>query len=392
MESAAKKIRQEYQDEEDRISSLPNELVHKILSFTDAKEAVRTSVLSKRWKPIWLTLPFLNFGIYTNCSFHKTYMFLRHVLLNRDHHSNVYQLNLSVSDKFCVKVPNERSLLKRFIEYAISHSVENLGIRLAYNNYKPFKLSTFSSKSLRKLTLQLVLDDESVESDCWDLPVLTTLHLKADPNDCPDLPYSCLTCLPALTTLCLEDWDFTSYFSFTFSKLTTLCLSGPDRLPETVWNFPCLLSLELAVDLPRNINHVLSTFVNLQNLTIVLREMFWKPDLFISCPQLLNLNLTICSSVPPTYSIAVLAPKLCSFTSSGIFSITFGVIQLQNVNIKLQDWFQDMKREDREKYYLRFTNMLLGFGSAKNISFDSDSIEVLSAISDFLCKCSFSIL
>ncbi|KAL8118891.1 hypothetical protein AgCh_016401 [Apium graveolens] len=36
-----------------------------------------------------------------------------------------------------------------------------------------------------------------------------------------------------------------------------------------------------------------------------------------------------------------------------------------------------MKREDREKYYLRFTNMLLGFGSAKNISFDSDSIESL---------------
>ncbi|KAK1364172.1 hypothetical protein POM88_039733 [Heracleum sosnowskyi] len=169
-----------------------------------------------------------------------------------------------------------------------------------------------------------------------------------------DLPDSCLTCLPALTTLCLEDWDFSKYFSFSLPKLTTLCLSGADRLPETVWNFPCLLSLDLDVDLPENVNHILSTLVNLQNLKITLREVFRKHDLFISCPQLLNLNLMISSSVPPTYSIV--------------------------------GWFKHMKREDRERYYLRLPNMLLGVGSAKNISFDLDSIEVLSAISDFLAS------
>lgn len=292
---------------------------------------------------------------------------------NRDHDSHVYQLNLSVYQEFCIKLPKEECLLENFVEYAISHNAKYLDILLGYFHSKPFKLFTFSSRTLRKLTLQLELDVELVEFDCWDLPVLTTLHLKSPVyNDCSALPDSCLTCLPALTTLCLEDWDFTRYFSFSLPKLTTLCLSGTDRLPETVWNFPCLLSLELDVDLPENINHMLSTLVNLQNLTIVLREVSRKHDLFISCSQLLNLNLTISSSVPPTYSIVVLAPKLCSFASSGIFSITFGVIELQHANIKLQGWF----KQDRERYYLRFTNMLLGVGNAKNISFDLDSIEV----------------
>lgn len=78
MESPAKKkgkMKQEIQDEEDRMSTLADEVIHKILSFTDAKQAVRTSVLSKRWKLIWLTLPFLNFGLYDYSLPYNTRMF-----------------------------------------------------------------------------------------------------------------------------------------------------------------------------------------------------------------------------------------------------------------------------------------------------------------------------
>ncbi|XVF78338.1 hypothetical protein PTKIN_Ptkin14bG0124400 [Pterospermum kingtungense] len=45
----------------DKISDLPDELILHVLSFAPTKQAVATSILSKRWHHLWTLVPILDF-------------------------------------------------------------------------------------------------------------------------------------------------------------------------------------------------------------------------------------------------------------------------------------------------------------------------------------------
>ena len=47
-------------DMQDRLSNLPDAILTHILSFLKTKDAVRTSILSTRWKSVWASVPTLN--------------------------------------------------------------------------------------------------------------------------------------------------------------------------------------------------------------------------------------------------------------------------------------------------------------------------------------------
>ncbi|KAK1402950.1 hypothetical protein POM88_002555 [Heracleum sosnowskyi] len=128
-----------------------------------------------------------------------------------------------------------------------------------------------------------------------------------------------------------------------------------------------------------------SKLVNLQSLTLSLKRLNMEQHHTISCPQLLNLYIKI-SCYDSNYGyIKVVAPKLCSFSSLGILSIMFVVPELENVTIKLHDWFGDMDWMYRKIYYWMLTEMLSAAGNAKNLTFDLDSIKALAA-TDFLAS------
>ncbi|CAL4994577.1 unnamed protein product [Urochloa decumbens] len=67
---------------DDLISALPDVLLHHVLGFLDAREAVRTCVLAKRWGHLWKSMPVLHFTGAGQVQLHRK--FLDHLLLLRD--------------------------------------------------------------------------------------------------------------------------------------------------------------------------------------------------------------------------------------------------------------------------------------------------------------------
>ncbi|KAL1822751.1 hypothetical protein ACET3Z_009529 [Daucus carota] len=377
----ARTSRQYELGDEDMISRLPDELIHHVLSFVDTKQAIQTCVLSKRWELVWTSLPFLNFGLYDNLTPKVVSKFMRHVLSNRNHESQVSHLSLSVRNKGL-----SRHLLEKYVDYAISHNLHCLNLDLPHDS-KPVNLSVFSSKSLNKLTLNANLEKCERISDCWDLPCLTTLRLKGK-NGYGEFSDNWFTmkCLPALRKLRFDDYDLSkSSFSFSLPALTTLCLNRC-TLPTTVWDIPTLKSIELhGGQLPQNLNEIFSALVNLQNLKVVLTSRH-NQEYVISCPpQLLNLSIIAADYYPCTCNtIVVSAPKLCNFTSFGVITAMVGVPELETVNVRLQGVFNKIGWTSKKRARLRLINMLPGLANAKNLTFDLDSIKALNEISNVL--------
>ncbi|KAL8099796.1 hypothetical protein AgCh_032159 [Apium graveolens] len=362
---------------EDRISTLPDDVLHLILKFVNnTRLAVQTSVLSKRWKLIWTTLPFLKFDTpysFSTCEKRVTNL-ARNVLKRRNHQSRVSHLGIAYLPP---------GLTANFIDYAVSHHVQDLNVHFR-REHKVIKFNRFSSNSISKLQLRMKVGDIVEVSDCWDLPALTDLFLWLLPTDNDNLPVRCLTCLPALRTLNLMVWDLGEQDVYlSLPELTTLALNMC-RMPQKIWNFPALKTLKLYdVEFPGTMNDMFTALVNLENLTL---EMMCLQDCYIRCPRLVNLEIKTRYYNNYKDYIVVLAPNLMNFTATGIFQIKFEDFKLENVHLKLRGWINrtNIPRKKVKEYYQQFIFMLPGLGSAEILNLQLETIEALSMISDTL--------
>ncbi|KAM0059785.1 putative F-box domain-containing protein [Helianthus debilis subsp. tardiflorus] len=86
----------------DRLSSLPDDLIHEILSFIGIKDAIMTSVLSSRWRYIWTTLPYLNFSQQNLRTSYAPSKFVMDVLTHRNNLVGLSSITLSYGpDSLC---------------------------------------------------------------------------------------------------------------------------------------------------------------------------------------------------------------------------------------------------------------------------------------------------
>ncbi|KAJ0427741.1 putative F-box domain, leucine-rich repeat domain superfamily, F-box-like domain superfamily [Helianthus annuus] len=161
----------------DRLTSLPDDIIHKILSFVSIKRAVKTSVLSSRWRFIWTSMPYLSFSCEDFHTLPKLSNFVKHVLSGRYNQTEVSSVKL----RFRGKV--SQAFVKRILNYAFSHNAQQLNFIFLYEKKTKIleiPLSLFSSQSLKHLTLTGYGDDvHFITIPTWEIQALAILNLKS---------------------------------------------------------------------------------------------------------------------------------------------------------------------------------------------------------------------
>nr|XP_023899009.1 F-box/FBD/LRR-repeat protein At5g56420-like isoform X1 [Quercus suber]XP_023899010.1 F-box/FBD/LRR-repeat protein At5g56420-like isoform X1 [Quercus suber]XP_023899011.1 F-box/FBD/LRR-repeat protein At5g56420-like isoform X1 [Quercus suber] len=131
------------------LHNLPEEILRYILSLLPTKDAIRTSVLCKRWEYLWTSIPNLDFNGFELAKRKQFMNFVERVLLLRDS-SDTKKFTL-----YC-HVLRDASHVSAWISAAVRRNVQQLYIRL-YNFREPFSLphSLFTCMTLTELQLEM---------------------------------------------------------------------------------------------------------------------------------------------------------------------------------------------------------------------------------------------
>ncbi|XVE80153.1 hypothetical protein DITRI_Ditri14bG0116600 [Diplodiscus trichospermus] len=208
----------------DRISQLPDVLIQHILSFLPTKEAVATSILSKRWLWVWISVPILDLEDSPCCTTDEKlrFDFVQFV-------TDVLILNkVSFLDKFCIKLNSfyHPFYARTWFMAAVTRDVKELDITIhgmGNSHFLKLPRSLFTAKTLTILKLK-----HGVELDVPAtvyLPCLKVLHLVWIKFTNDESLSRLFSACPVLQELLLQKFDSDNALKFNISIPTLKSLS-----------------------------------------------------------------------------------------------------------------------------------------------------------------------
>ncbi|XXG69564.1 hypothetical protein AAC387_Pa06g2393 [Persea americana] len=134
-----------YEECQDRISNLPDDILLRTLSFTHVKLAARTSVLSMRWRSLWTWHSSLDF------SYWKSTQVDQCLNLHRAPKVRTFNIEKPVQNFYHDDSPNRLIASHRWVRFAATRKVEELSLVLPD---EPFPSSLFECQTLSHLILK----------------------------------------------------------------------------------------------------------------------------------------------------------------------------------------------------------------------------------------------
>ncbi|OMO66546.1 hypothetical protein CCACVL1_21095 [Corchorus capsularis] len=217
----------------DGISSLPDDILLDILSFLTTKEVIRTSILSKRWQNLWISISKFHFDFEEydiNSTLRASFITLVHKALLLRNDLCIQKFHLSTC------MPISMFSIFVWITAALGHKVRKLDLSLQYEGGCLLPPDLFTSQSLSKFKLALCFGRLLLPSSIYFFS-LKTLYLTnvKFPEDKSTEQLFC-GC-PVLEELVLEDCCWTNLNNVTLvlpslRKFTicTDCSSNDDLL------------------------------------------------------------------------------------------------------------------------------------------------------------------
>ncbi|KAM1758867.1 hypothetical protein TB2_007764 [Malus domestica] len=268
----------------DRISKLPDALLCHILSFVPTIYAVWTTVLSKRWKKLWISVPNLNFD---EEDFPETYRVDKNRIMNFINRTLSFHGSSDIQ-KFLLCCRREQdfsakdfSHIGRWIRTAVRRNVVELDLHLTLDSNTPtreFKIpqSLLRSKTLVVLTVYSNCITYAPTKGCFpSLKVLSMSVVWPDTDSFTSLG-NFLSCCPILEELSIDlSLRFRDVLNFYISAplLMTLRISL-DHPSSRHWtkyliNAPMLENLYLS-------DNVLSSYFLESSVSLVRAEIDFK--------------------------------------------------------------------------------------------------------------------
>ncbi|CAN1334908.1 Putative F-box/FBD/LRR-repeat protein At4g03220 [Linum perenne] len=204
----------------DRLSDLPDSILHYILSFLDTKSSVQTCILSRRWRCVWKYVDVLNF---IRISDHQYERHVDQVLSLRSDCSSVRKIyRMNIRDRVFDKI----------VKYAASHGVQELFICSRQSKMvDEVGLVCSCYQSLKVLMLSEAYIENTVFGLWSCLQLLESLTLKDCCFNFGDVSVDAFANFPILESLklvhCYDPGMENRVLKVTGSKLINLEIDSP---------------------------------------------------------------------------------------------------------------------------------------------------------------------
>ncbi|GAU13045.1 hypothetical protein TSUD_173450 [Trifolium subterraneum] len=283
---------------EDRISALPDSVICHILSFLPTKQSVTTTILSKRWNPLWLSVLTLDFDDQDFSDFTAFRHFVYRVMLLRNTSSPILSFNLKCGHSSGFDAKD----IDIFIHAVLQRGIQNLNLKILTPMINSFKLPP-CILTLNSLTV-LELKQLTIDYSIVNLPLLKTLHFEninfseLDPRFLKTFLHGC----PVLEDLDLQDILLCNRKCGEFNGLLKLVKANINIKKGWIFPFAWIPNAKfLCAKLYRPYGCQVPVFHNLTHLKIVFAWTKidglgkwigkWMTKVLQNCPKLQNLTI-----------------------------------------------------------------------------------------------------
>lgn len=298
---------------EDRISQLPDSLIHHIFSFLPTIYIVRMCILSKRWRHLWISTPFLCFHEVKDITFlrkvnthkkvnqrHLFFKFVNKCLRRREPYMQSFKLHARY--KFGHRAIEE---VDGWLRFALQSKVKDLDLQVTQYCLPRFLLKANSLTQLKLTDLRLELP---VLSSFPNLRVLFLDSVESDHESLENLISGCpvIEDLQLVRGFILEDIDFA--VSGTLRNLSLSHMNFTDQwLEGLISGLPLLERFTLHCKVGQFKNNSITSHslkylsvraitnieVSLRTPSLVFLSFasFYKSNISLEAPNLLEANL-----------------------------------------------------------------------------------------------------